>query len=171
MRALLLPLALMTAVALPARGAELTVDIEIPKLDIASYHRPYVALWIEQPDHHVAADLAVWYELENKKEEGTKWLKDLRQWWRRSGRNHSYPIDGVSGATKPVGSHVLTFQGDQAPLAGLPAGPYNLVVEAARELGGRELLRLPFTWPPEKTAQATAQGEHELGAITLDLAP
>jgi len=171
MRFLLRSLALTATLVLPAHAASLTVDIDIPKLDVASYHRPYVALWIEQPDHRVAADLAVWYELDNKNDEGTKWLKDLRQWWRRSGRNHSFPIDGVSGATKPVGNHLVTFEDGKAPLATLPAGQYNLVVEAARELGGRELLRLPFTWPPSKNEQTTAQGEHELGVVTLDLAP
>jgi hypothetical protein len=171
MRALLCSFALTAMLAPAAHAAGLTVNVEIPKLDVASYHRPYVALWIEQPDHKVAADLAVWYEQEKKDDEGTKWLKDLRQWWRRSGRNHSFPIDGVSGATRPVGSHVLTFEGDKAPLSELPPGDYGLVVEAARELGGRELLRIPFSWPPTQEQQSAAQGEHELGKVTLDLAP
>jgi hypothetical protein len=53
----------------------------------------------------------------------------------------------------------------------LPAGDYQLVVEAAREVGGRELVRVPFAWPPQATRSAQARGEHELGTVSLNLAP
>jgi hypothetical protein len=35
----------------------------------------------------VAANLSVWYDIELKDQEGEKWLKDIRQWWRRTGRD------------------------------------------------------------------------------------
>jgi len=171
MRTLFLSALLGGTLALPAQAADLKVAVEIPRLNVAEYHRPYVAIWIEREDQSVAADLAVWYDLDKKDNEGAKWLKDIRQWWRRSGREHRYPIDGVSGATRPVGRHALDFPGDQTPLAGLPPGQYNLVVEAAREKGERELLRLPFAWPPAQPAHANAQGATELGKVALDLAP
>src|SRR5690606_28322214 len=104
-----------------------------------------------------------------KDKEGEKWLKDLRQWWRRSGRSLEMPVDGVSAATRAVGTHQLSYKGHEAPLKSLPAGDYNLVVEAAREVGGRELLRLPFTWPQAGTA--SARGTSELGAISLTVKP
>jgi hypothetical protein len=63
----------------------------------------------------------------------------------------------------------LSFQGSDAPLKDLPAGDYRLVVEAAREVGGRELLRVPFTWPNVSTQ--SAQGSSELGAITVTVTP
>jgi hypothetical protein len=47
----------------------------------------------------------------------------------------------------------------------LTGGNYTLVVEAAREVGGRELLRLPFSVPAG--GAATAQGSGELGAVRL----
>ena len=37
---------------LPALAADLRVQVEIPQLDVAEYHRPYVALWIEQGNQH-----------------------------------------------------------------------------------------------------------------------
>ncbi|MCY1312941.1 hypothetical protein D9M70_634150 [compost metagenome] len=95
----------------------------------------------------------------------------MRQWWRRSGRNQQFPVDGVSGATKPAGKHALSFDAASKPLSQLKPGQYAVVVEAAREVGGRELLRIPFQWPPQKAEQLTARGEHELGAIALDLKP
>jgi len=171
MRTLLLSAMLGGTLALPAQAADLKVDVEIPRLNAAEYHRPYVAIWIEREDQSVAADLALWYDVDKKDNEGTKWLKDLRQWWRRSGRDHSYPIDGVSGATRPAGRHALSFPGDTSPLAELAPGRYSLVVEAAREKGERELLRLPFTWPAAQPEHAKARGEHELGSVALDLAP
>ena len=152
-----------------AQAADLTVKVQIPRLNVAEYHRPYVAIWIENPDQSVAKHLAVWYQTDKKKEDGTQWLKDLRQWWRRGGREQTMPIDGVTGATRPVGEHTLQFKSGDKQIAGLPNGSYNLVVEAVREVGGRELLRVPFEWPGTQPQHASAQGKTELGTITLDI--
>jgi len=165
---LLLSLSLLSA---PLMATELKIDVEIPRLQVAEYHRPYVAFWLEKPDQSHATDLAVWYDLKLKDKEGEKWLKDLRQWWRRSGRSLEMPVDGLSAATRAVGTHSLTFNASQAPLQALPAGDYRLVVEAVREVGGRELLRLPFSWPPQQAETQSVQGESELGTITLKLTP
>ncbi|HSC81352.1 MAG TPA: DUF2271 domain-containing protein [Chitinolyticbacter sp.] len=155
-----------------AGAAGLDVKFEIPRLNVAEYHRPYVAVWLERPDQSVATNLAVWYQQSDGAEgKGTKWLAELRQWWRKSGRESQLPIDGVSGATKPAGEHALSFTEGKAPLAKLPAGDYRLVVEAAREVGGRELLRVPFTWPPKSAQTLKAEGKEELGAISLQLKP
>src|SRR5690606_29089045 len=164
----------LTACALltgTATAADLNVSIEIPRLDVAEYHRPYLAVWIERPDHSVAANLAVWYDDDMAGDEGTKWLKDMRQWWRRSGRGLSMPVDGVSGATRPVGQHQLRFEAGQVPLGELDAGQYELVVEAAREVGGREVVRIPFEWPTTAARQAEASGSTELGKVRLSVRP
>jgi hypothetical protein len=52
-----------------------------------------------------------------------------------------------------------------ARLSNLPAGQYVMVVEAARELGGREVVRVPFRWGAANTARAT--GSTELGAVSV----
>lgn len=154
----------------PAFAADLQIGIDIPSLNVAEYHRPYVAVWIEGADQTVASNLALWYQ-SKANNGGAKWLKDLRQWWRRSGRELTTPIDGVSSATRPVGTHKLSFTEGTAPFAKLPAGDYKLVVEAAREGGGREVLSLPFQWPAQKPLQLQAKGDGELGAVTLDIRP
>lgn len=153
------------------QAAELALEVEIPRLDVAEYHRPYVAAWIESPDGQVAAQLSVWYDIGMRDNEGTKWLKDLRQWWRRGGRDLDMPVDGLSAATRPVGRHPLKFDSSKPPLAGLAAGDYRLVVEASREVGGRELLQIDFAWPPKESVELSAQGERELGALSLKLTP
>lgn len=157
--------------AASAHAAGINVTVEVPRINVAEYHRPYVAIWIENADQSVAANLSHWYDLKLPKGEGTKWLKDMRQWWRRSGRTLDFPVDGVSGATRPVGQHTLEFTESDAPLAQLAPGEYRLVVEAAREVGGRELLKLPFTWPPAQAHSEEIRGETELGRVALELVP
>lgn len=165
------PAALSGLVAAPALAADLSVKVEIPTLKVAEYHKPYTAVWVEREDNSVAANLAVWYDIKMKNNEGVKWLKDMRQWWRRGGNALTVPIDGVTGATHAPGEQVLEFSNGKAPLGTLPAGNYKLVVEAAREVGGRELVSVPFTWPPKKADTLSAKGSSELGAITVQLKP
>lgn len=157
--------------AAPALAADLNVTVEVPKLTVAEYHKPYVAIWIENPaDSTAAGTLAVWYDADNREDKGAKWLKDMRQWWRQGGRELALPADGVSGATRAPGEHVISF--DKHPnLDKLPAGQYELVVESSREGGGREVQRVPFTWPIKAAADTKAQGEHELGAVQLTVKP
>lgn len=152
-----------------ATGADLSVKFELPRLNVAEYHKPYVAVWIERADQGVASNLAVLYDLKLKNREGEKWLKDLRTWWRKAGREASMPIDGVSGATKAPGTHTMKFDAARNGLDKLPAGAYTLVVEAARESGGRELVKLPFNWAGKGKASASAAGKHELGAVSLQI--
>ncbi len=154
-----------------AAAAGLQVEIEIPQMTVAEYHRPYVAVWIERPDTTVAAHLAVWYDVKMKNREGEEWLKDLRQWWRRGGRALGMPVDGISGATRPIGRHRLSFEADKAPLAALSPGNYRLVVEASREVGGREVVKADFEWPPKMPKTASVQGKSELGAVVFELKP
>lgn len=154
-----------------AVAASLSVTVQIPRVNVAEHHRPYVAIWIEREDQSVAANLSHWYDVELRDNEGTKWLKDMRQWWRRNGRELTFPVDGISSATRPVGEHVMEFDSIKPPLASLAPGQYRVVVEAAREVGGRELVRLPFSWPPSAAEKHEVRGKTELGRVGIELAP
>lgn len=158
---------LLPLVANGAMAADLTVKFELPQLNVAEYHKPYVAIWIERADQSVASTLAVLYDVKKKDNAGTKWVKDLRTWWRKAGREVELPMDGVSGATRPAGVQTMNFGGSKAGLDKLPAGDYKLVIEAAREAGGRELVRVPFTWPARGKVEASASGKEELGAVSI----
>lgn len=152
------PIALLGGlIAAPAAAG--TISITLPQIRVAEYHRPYVAVWIEPAGGGPARSLAVWYD--GKKagnEPGTKWLADLRSWWRKGGRSLAMPADGISGATRAPGTYTIPMPADIRP------GAYVLNVEAAREAGGREIVSLPIAVP---TANARAAGHAELGAITL----
>lgn len=153
-------LLLVSASAWSANG---TLTIELPRLQVAEYHPPYVAAWLSHSTTRDLTNLMLWYQLDDK-HEGDKWLKDLRQWWRRSGRTLPLPVDGFSSATRRPGSHTVGL----AALA-LNPGEYTLFVEASREVGGRELLQLPFSWPAAAGKTLTTKGRSELGNITLRL--
>ncbi|MDZ4363786.1 DUF2271 domain-containing protein [Brevundimonas sp.] len=60
-----LPLILTAAAGLgltatPTLAQSLSVAVEIPRINVAAYHRPYVAIWIERPDRIAVQTLAVW---------------------------------------------------------------------------------------------------------------
>lgn len=148
------------AVAAPVAAG--TVSVTIPRLNVAEYHRPYVAGWLEPAGGGAARTLFVWYDVKKSGQEpGTKWLADLRSWWRKGGRSLSLPADGVSGATRAPGTYSVPIP------ANLPAGQYTLFIEAARETGGRELVSVPLSVPTR--AAATASGKAELGAVAVSL--
>ncbi|MFL6658394.1 MAG: DUF2271 domain-containing protein [Massilia sp.] len=154
-----------------AVGAELTVKFDLPQLNVAEYHRPYVAVWLERADQSVVSNLAVLYDVKKKDNGGAKWVKELRTWWRKSGRDLSLPMDGVSGATRATGEQTLNFGPAKAQIDKLPAGDYKLVVEAARESGGRELVKVPFTLPLKAKQAFSARGKEELGDVSLQITP
>ena len=45
-----LTIALSGLLATPAYAATIDINVELPKLNVAEYHRPYVAVWIEGAD-------------------------------------------------------------------------------------------------------------------------
>lgn len=154
--------------ASPALADQIEVGVTIPEMDVAEYHKPYLAAWVAKADHSVAANLAVWYQVEKRgSDEGETWLKDLRQWWRRAGRSLNMPKDGLSGPTHAPGEHSIAIDTKSGPLADLEPGSYMLVVEAVREVGGREMVSVPFEWPLQPGQILTSKGETELGAVNL----
>lgn len=167
-------LGLTAAFAGPASAATIDMTVTIPQLKVAEYHKPYVAIWLEQagaPNANTpnAGTLAIWYQFNKEKNEGNKWLRDVRTWWRKSGRALNNPVSGITGATRAPGPQKVSFTPKQ--VGKLAPGNYELVVEAARESGGRELLRLPFTWPAKGAATIKAEGKAELGAVTATIKP
>jgi hypothetical protein len=152
------PLLIAGLIAAPATAAG-TISVTVPRLSVAEYHRPYVAGWIEPAGGGAARTLFVWYDVKKGGgEPGTKWLADLRTWWRKGGRSMRQPVDGVSGATRPPGVHRVALPD------GITPGQYTLFVEAARETGGREIVSTPLTVPLKPGSTA---GKSELGAIAI----
>ena len=119
-----------SAQALAAELHEVQLDINLPEIQGSRVKRPYVAVWLEKAgSRDFAGNFAVWYDMRKPNNIGaTKWLPDLRNWWRASGSTASFPIDGVSGATRPPGDYSLSLGSSEA-VKKLPAGSYEVVVE------------------------------------------
>ena len=160
--------------AIPASALNLSLDITIPDIKSSEYHRPYVAVWVEDSEHKLVEHLSLWYFIKGKDDnpqEGLKYLKELRNWWRKGGRSLKPLPDAITGATQKPGKHTIEIKSDDPRLAKLKDGDYTLMIEAAREEGGIEAVSIPFSLPVKAKTEAKASGKSELGDITLTITP
>ena len=158
---------LLSGLALTATStiaSELTLTL--PRKSVAEYHAPYVAVWLADANDRAVKNIAVWYDVEKKNGKGKKWLKDMRLWWRRGGRDTEMPMDGVSGATRRPGEHKIDLD---SQLADVPDGQYMLYVEVARELGGREIANFPVNLPITEGTIQRIEGAQEIKTAVLIL--
>ena len=146
--------------AVPALSAELTLKVQLPRMDIAEYHRPYLAAWIEKAsDQSYAGNVALWYDVKKRDNGGAKWLEEMRSWWRKSGHDTAV-VDGVTGATRTAGDHAINLL-DAKAVAALPPGqsvtttsssvrPMRVVLRSvtplARSLSSVDVNMSIFTW-------------------------
>ncbi|MEL7198512.1 MAG: DUF2271 domain-containing protein [Pseudomonadota bacterium] len=150
------------AIASGASANSGTATFELPKLKVKTYHKPYTAIWIEDTKGKQIKVYRVFYDQSNI---GKRWLPDLKTWWRRGGRAMTMPVSGVSRPSRGPGQYKVNL----GSLSSLPAGKYSFVVEAAREKGGREIVKVPFTLSRGKAASGSAAGSSELGKVTVSI--
>ena len=129
-----------------ADSHELEISFTLPRLAVSPYHRPYVVIWVESAERHYISTIALWAD-------DAEWHKDLRQWWRKVGRQ-TPDFDAVTSATRKPGPYKITWQGKLADGSSLAPGKYLLNVEVSREEGGRSYFRQPFTWSGDKASFA-----------------
>ncbi|MFT5759627.1 MAG: hypothetical protein ACI9LM_004394 [Alteromonadaceae bacterium] len=115
----------------------LQLSLKLPP-QVGEYHNPYVAVWIEDTSGKSVRTLVLWRE-------GSKWLKDIRRWWRKVGRKDESLVDAVTSATRAAGSYQLSFQAFDDDKKNLAAGDYILHIEVVRENGGRGIIKQKFT--------------------------
>lgn len=151
----------LAGLATVLQAAEMHIKLELPELQAAQYYRPYVAVWIEDEQQQPVKLLAVW-------QEKSDWLKDLRRFWRKTGRSDARLVDGMTGATRGPGNYQLSWNGRDNNGAEVAAGQYILFVEAAREQGGRSLQRQPFNWDGS-AATLQQPAAPELGQLTVTI--
>ncbi|WP_461535762.1 DUF2271 domain-containing protein [Spongorhabdus nitratireducens] len=142
-------------------GAQtVSIELVLPNIKSGQYQRPYTAVWLEKDgERRAVSTIAVWHE-------DKKWLKDLRRWWRKAGR-YNPEVDGVSGATRPAGTHLVSWQAQDAN--GKPlAGDYLLCLEAVREHGNRTLLKQKIHLG-DGARKYSLSGGKELGLVNITL--
>lgn len=146
----------------PASAQDANATFDIPRVKASNYRKPYVAIWLEDADRKAVKMYRVLFD---QSPIGDNWLPDMKTWWRRGGRAMKMPVAGVTRPTRGPGSYKLKM----GSLADLPAGKYALVFEAAREKGGREVVKLPFEWAQGEAVSVSATGSTEMGAVSLTI--
>lgn len=149
-------------------GAEATasdrfmLEYALPEFDVASYNRPYVAIWITDTAQNARKNLLLLGDNE-------RWARENARWWRRVGRRNPELIDGVARPTRAPGQYQLEWDGRDDFGKPLSEGFYELHVEASREAGGSSYQKIPFTWGrgDEQIVEVPADGE--LGSIKLQI--
>lgn len=145
----------------PLHAEQSQIQIQIPQIETSQYHRPYVAVWIEDDQQRAVKLVAVWRQKPD-------WLKDLRRFWRKIGRSDSALVDAMSGATQKPGDYNLQWDGKNDQGEHLAPGSYTLFVEAAREQGGRTLTKHSFDLPANGSV-ITMSAEGELGPVSATI--
>lgn len=151
------------AAASPWDSMELTINVDIARIEGGRAKRPYLAVWIEDSDHYPVRDIALW-------KEKNKYLNEMRAWWKaeqlRSVAEGPLP-KSVSSATRSPGKY--SFKWDGLDNAGKPVKPgkYTVMIEATREHGTDQTLHeeMDFTGAPK---QATLPGGVEIAGVTLE---
>lgn len=138
---------------------EFLVEYQTLSHKVAEYRRPYIAVWITDPDKNAVRQLLVHGE-------SLRWLREIPLWWRRYGRRDETMIDGLARATPLPGQHMLVWDGRDDRGHKVEEGDYLLHIEAAREHGGRELVTLPFHLSGSGFS-STAEGKTELGSVSI----
>lgn len=115
---------------------KLTVDLTLPEITEGQYHRPYVAVWVEDAKGQPVKTLSLWVW-----DEGHKWLKDIRRWWRKAGREDMSFVDGIASATRPAGHYKIDWNLKDESGKSVTLGTYTVFIEVVREHGGRDLVR------------------------------
>ncbi|WP_306522385.1 DUF2271 domain-containing protein [Rheinheimera sp.] len=153
-----LVLALLMASGAATAGS-LNIQLELPKPEHGPYHRPYVAVWVEDAKEKPVRLIEIWREKPD-------WIKDLRRFWRKTGRADQPLVDARTGATKGPGQYQLSWDGMDDKGVAVAQGQYLLVVEAAREHGGRNLVKQAFTWDGS-VVDINVKAGTEIGQIIL----
>ncbi|WP_409438860.1 DUF2271 domain-containing protein [Psychromonas sp. GE-S-Ul-11] len=139
--------------------AVMDVEFTIPAVEASIYARPYVAVWVEDEQRQPVRTIQLWVGED-------EWLKDLRSWWRKVGRNDRAVVDAVTSATRPVGQYRFSWDGLDQQGKPVEQGNYTFYVEVVREHGGRNYLRQKIQLA-EQDFKLTLQPTEETGLINL----
>ena len=143
---------------------ELTVSLELARIEGARARRPYVAVWIEDKNKFPVRTLGLWLQK-------PRWLPELRAWNRddriRAAAEHRDITASVSSATRPPGKYTLKWDGKDNAGKLVKAGTYTVNIEAAREHGTYQILRqeMEFQGTPK---QIDLKGGTEISAASLN---
>lgn len=148
---------------------ELLINFEINNPGQGGYHRPYVAVWIEDKEGSPVRTLELWFQQGGR---GMRWLRDLRAWVR--GENMRKLVDGgdlaatSSSPTRQPGKYSVAWDGKDDKKKPVAQGEYFICIEAAREHGTYQLIRKNFPLT-NKPLKADLGGNIEIKSADIEL--
>lgn len=142
-------------------GIEFSLEYTIPHIQSASYHAPYVAIWVGDGTGRPIKTLLLLGE-------DKKWARTNSFWWSRVGRGEDFPVINVTSPTRLPGRYKLVWDGRDEQGSVIPPGDYQLMLEASREHGEHDYLNIPFTIE-EGMQNVEHEGQGELGDLHLTL--
>ncbi len=151
----------IAAPAAPARHLDLLLSLELASPEGGRFHRPYVAVWVEDKDHNYLKTIALWSQK-------PRYLEDLRSWYRDSKAATTNIADSVTSATRSPGKYTLRWDGLNDAGKPVPPGKYTIFIEAAREHGTYQLMRQEIDFDGKTVQRFTLPGNTEIAGATLD---
>lgn len=125
---------------------EVAVDLQVAAQAGGRWHRPYVAVWVEDAAGKPVRTLSLWVATTGK---GPRYFKELRRWFRIANdiQEASGPdlVATVSSATRLPGQYSVTWNGRDDRGAVVEQGTYRVVIEANREHGTYQLMQQDVT--------------------------
>ena len=147
---------------------ELAVDLEIAPQQGFRWHRPYVAVWVEDSAGKPVRTLSAWLNTEGR---GPRYIRELRRWFsmERDQQDTGGPdlIATVSSATRNAGQYSVTWNGRDDRGNVVEQGTYRVFIEAAREHGSYQLMQQDLTLTTKPVA-ADLPGNEEIGRARVE---
>ena len=147
---------------------ELAVALEIAPQQGYRYHRPDVAVWVEDANGKPVRTLSVWVNTSGR---GPRYIRELRRWFsmERDQQDAGGPdlITTVSSATRLPGQYTVTWNGRDDRGGVVDQGAYRVVIEAAREHGSYQLMQQDLTLGAKPVAADLGSNE-EIGRARVE---
>ncbi len=138
---------------------EVVVEFELKRGGWYRYARPYVAVWIEDPQGKPLRTLALWFN-------DYRWLPDLRRWYYLHRRDRQL-IRAVSRPTRRPGRYRIVWDGRANDGKYVPVGQYHVLIEVVREHGTYQLIRQPVELRAEPI-RVEAKGNYEVPRAAVE---
>lgn len=100
----------------------------------------------------------------------TKWVPDLRNWYRINGDKFKENKDNyasVTGATRNPGKYTIKWDGKDDKGVYVPQGKYTIIIESSKEHGTDEIIRQPMELK-KALKKVTNPGNVEISNVTFD---
>jgi hypothetical protein len=147
---------------------EVAVNFEIAAPEEFRYHRPYMAVWLEDANGAEVRTLSLWVETSGR---GPRWIPNLRRWYRdaEDAQDAGGPdlVATVSSATRMPGKYTLTWDGKDDKGKMVPQGTYTLNLESAREHGPYCLVQKEISVGP-KPFKVEVEGSTDIKGATVE---